>query len=78
MTQTDVWSPRTFCPNGRFVLTDVLSAGRFVRRTFCPHGRFVPGRFVSGRFVSGHFVWAPPNSLPWVDFIAEMKWPLGI
>jgi hypothetical protein len=71
MTQTDVLSPRMFCPHGRFV-----------RRTFCPHGRFVPtdllsderfvatdvlsqrtfcphGRFVHGGFVSGRFVWAP-------------------
>jgi hypothetical protein len=44
-------SCRTFCPAGRFVPTDVLSAGCFVRRTlgrrtFCPYGRFVTGRFV--------------------------------
>ncbi len=44
--------PRTFCPHGRFVLTDVLSAGRFVWRTFCPHGRFVRRTFCRyGRFV---------------------------
>jgi hypothetical protein len=55
----DVFSCRTFCPAGRFVLPDILSDGRFVRRrlgrrtffrrTFCP----------SGRFVAGRFVWAP-------------------
>ncbi len=45
MTQTDVLSPRTFCPHGRFVSMDDVSAGRFVRRTFCPHGRFVRRMF---------------------------------
>ncbi len=40
-----MFCPRTFCPHGRFVLTDVLSAGCFVRRTFCPHRRFVRQMF---------------------------------
>jgi hypothetical protein len=60
---TDVLSPRTFCPHGRFVRrtycpTDLLSPrtfcphGRFVRRTFCPHGCFVRRTFcLYGRFV---------------------------
>jgi hypothetical protein len=32
----DVLSLRTFCPCGRFVLTDVLSHERFAPWTFCP------------------------------------------
>jgi hypothetical protein len=58
-----------FCPSGRFVPMDVLSAGHFVPpdvlslRTFCPYRCFVPqalwnvsGCYVGGRFVSGRFV----------------------
>jgi hypothetical protein len=50
MTQTDVLSmdvlsPRTFCPHGRFVPMDVLSAGCFVRRTFCPTDILSPRTF---------------------------------
>jgi hypothetical protein len=71
ITQTDVLSPRTFCPHGCFVPTDVLSDGRFVPTDVLSDGRFVAmdilsprmfcphGRFVHGHFVSGHFVWAP-------------------
>jgi hypothetical protein len=40
-----MFCPRTFCPHGRFVPTDVLSAGPFVRRTFCPTDLLSPRTF---------------------------------
>jgi hypothetical protein len=57
---TDVLSPRTFCPHGRFVRrtfcpTDVLSPRTFCPtdvlslRMFCRYGRFVPTDVLSLR-----------------------------
>ncbi len=42
----DILSSRTFCPHGRFVPTDVLSAGRFVAGRFVPTDVLSDGCFV--------------------------------
>ncbi len=90
MTQTDVLSPRTFCPHGHFVPTDILSAGRFVLTDVLSNWRFVCpdvlsprtfclyGRFVPGRFVSGCFVWAPSNSLPMAGTFELLNCSVGM
>jgi hypothetical protein len=68
MTQTDVLSPRTFCPHGRFVHrtfcpTDVLSDGPFVPMDDLSDGRFVTTDVLSPRMFCPHGCFVPTDVL---------------
>jgi hypothetical protein len=62
--RTFSFSPRIFCPHGRFVPPVVLLLDVLSLRTFCPPRHFVP----SDVFSPGHFV--PPDVFSHGRFVA--------